>query len=247
MWSIRSASSSRQDGRYIAALIALGRLAGQDVVDADHLERRGERGWKGIDGVPTDWQASAMIRACRAKGRDHELARSGDGSLCRRTVRLALVVFDKEVEHRAVMPQIPIARGHAPCDVGVDPLDLVGARPQAGTGAFERFAADVQHRDVAIAAIEQFVDESAVARTDVDHRVRRRGVSSDQLECCRRGLARIFHRAAWGDAGVVTESGAKALRTRSTAASSAFVQGQCWSRRSRRPVGVMRAATWSSR
>ena len=60
-------------------------------------------------------------------------------------------------------------------------------------------------------------------------------------------LARIFHRAAWGVGCGVTVSVRNAVRTRLMASSRVVVQGQARSRWRRRPLGVIAAATWSSR
>jgi putative transposase len=60
-------------------------------------------------------------------------------------------------------------------------------------------------------------------------------------------LTRIVHRPGWMAGASAAVGGRSRVRARSMAVTSSLVQGQVLSRRSRRPVGVVRAATCKSR
>ena len=103
---------------------------------------------------------------------------------CLLDVLLAVVLICQEMKHCAVMPHhVSRARQVGVQDIRCKPVDKVCAIAEPALRDRQRCRSNVEHSHIAIASVEQPVDQSRSATADVDYRsIQPRLGSLDQLE-----------------------------------------------------------------
>jgi hypothetical protein len=116
--------------------------------------------------VAPDLEARAVGGAVFGEGADDEPAAGREGAPELTDVDLAVIAV-KEVEHGAVMPEVPPARGLPGEEILLDPPDGTGLR-EASTCRDQSDLGQVEDGNVLMTAGQEMVDERGGAAADVD-------------------------------------------------------------------------------
>lgn len=144
--------------------------------------------------VPHHRQPAACPRPVQRKGRDDSTAAGCECLLQSNKIGGTVGFGHHEMESGAVVPDFATLRRCPGGDVGCDPVDIRGPRTQPRLRFFHRRGRQIEHRDLAVAALSHFIDETGGAAADIyDRRFQRGGRAGDQ---CERRLCRMVPRYA---------------------------------------------------
>ena len=140
-------------------------------LEGSHKLKLGAEELGELDGVISlDLEAAAPIGAPKAEGRYDDVSSNPQSGSNGVQVRLSIGLFSQEVKHSSVVPHVDLFGQAQASGIRGEPTHAISAISQALPGHLQGGLGNVRHYYIAVALIQEPVDEKRRSSSDVSDR-----------------------------------------------------------------------------